>query len=286
MIAMRKIDGRLVAKERKQNMLSRIKILMDRGIEPKGLIIEIGDDEASKIYLRQKEKQAQSLGILVERLWLPSSVSQKDLSDIIQKANEDDGIHGIIVQFPIPKHLDEAVVSQMIDPKKDIDGFHPEVLGRSVKRDDSMLACTPRAVLDLLDYYHISLEGKNVVVIGQSEIVGRPMAIAALNRSATITICHRLTKNIKYYTENADVIIAAAGSPGLVNASMVKDNAVLIDVGITRLANGKISGDITDEAKEKASYATPVPGGVGPMTVSVLMEHIIFSAENSSSLNS
>lgn len=235
--------------------------------------VVVGKDESSKLYVKKREKICEKIGIISKIYDLPEE--ENSVLELIRKLNSDENVHGIIVQLPLPKHIDERKVSEMISPGKDIDCLNPLNLGRLASGDENFAPCTPRAVITLLEKSGIKIKGKNVVVVGRSRIVGRPLVLMLINRDATVTICHTKTKNLKGHTKNADILIAAAGSPMLIKENMVKENAVVVDVGIN-VVGSKIVGDVDFEnVKNKASFITPVPGGVGPVTVAMLMKSTV-----------
>ena len=240
----------------------------------------VGDDSASQIYVRNKSKVCNEIGIEFDEYLLPEKTQQKELLELIEKLNNDKTINGILLQSPIPKHLDINEAFRTISPEKDVDGFHPTNVGKLVLGQDTFISCTPFGIMKIFEDYNIDLEGKNAVVIGRSNIVGKPMSQCLLNKNATVTICHSRTKNLAEVTKQADVVVAAIGKPCFVTADMVKKDAIVIDVGINRGEDGKIKGDVDFEnVKEKASYITPVPGGVGPMTIAMLMTNVVKAAK-------
>ena len=265
------MDGREL-KERKLNELTSKLDTLDKQL---GLaVLQIGDDEASKVYIRQKENTATKLGYSYIHKHFSSNVTQDEVIKEIESLNNDDGIDGIIVQMPLPKHLNEAEIQNTIDPLKDVDGLTYVNTGRLVQNVPGLVPCTPKGIIDILDNYNIGLEGANIVVIGRSILVGKPIAALLTNRNATVVLTHSKTKDLANITRNADIIIAAVGKANFVTEDMVKDGAVVIDVGINRL-DGKLCGDVDyDNVKDKCSYITPVPGGVGPMTVYELMNNV------------
>ena len=236
----------------------------------------VGDDPASKVYVRNKSKACTDVGIEYEEHILGTDISQKELIDLIIKLNEDKSVNGILLQSPIPSNLDINEAFKTISPEKDVDGFNAVNVGKLVLNQDTFVSCTPYGIMTMFEEYNIDLTGKNVVILGRSNIVGKPLIHCCLNRNATITTCHSKTQNIKEIASRADILISAIGKAHFVTADMVKENAVVIDVGINRQEDGKITGDVDFEnVKEKASYITPVPGGVGPMTIAMLMNNVI-----------
>ncbi len=275
------IDGKELAKKVRGNLKIECENLKAKGIRPKFAVIMVGDDPASKIYVKSKSKACDEIGIEYEEHILDDKITQEELINLIHKLNEDKTVNGILLQSPIPKHLDIDEAFKEISYKKDVDGFNPVNVGRLLLNQDTFVSCTPYGIMKMFEEYKIDLEGKNVVIIGRSNIVGKPLMACCLNRHATVTVCHSRTKNLKEKTKNADVLVSAIGKPNFVTADMVKDGAVIIDVGINRGENKKITGDVDYEnVKEKASYITPVPGGVGPMTVAMLMNNVIKATIN------
>ncbi|MGX7348667.1 bifunctional 5,10-methylenetetrahydrofolate dehydrogenase/5,10-methenyltetrahydrofolate cyclohydrolase [Dolosicoccus paucivorans] len=273
------IDGKKRAAELRKHYEKAVQKLKDQNIQPKMQVITVGDDPASQVYVGQKEKMAKRIGFDFDWQKLDEKSTQEELMHLIQQTNEDPSIHGVIVQLPLPDHLDSQKVMDGIDPKKDIDGFHPYNVGRLMLGDDTLVPCTPRGILNLLDEYNVTIPGADVAIIGRSKIVGQPLANLLINRGATVSVLASRTKDVKYYTKNADIVIVAVGKAHLIDKSHLKEGAVVIDVGINRLDNGKLAGDVDFEsAKQVASAMTPVPGGVGPMTVAMLMEQAIICA--------
>lgn len=270
------MDGKEVSSYVKAQVKLQSDKLKEQGIEPCLAVIIVEGDPASRVYVNNKKKACEVCGIKSLEYALPSDVSEEELLSLIDRLNGDGSVHGILCQLPVPKHIDENKVIEAISPLKDVDGFSAENVGRIWLGDYKFSPCTPMGVIEILDYYKISLEGKNCVVVGRSNIVGKPMAALLLERNATVTVCHSRTKDLAAFTKNADVIIAAVGRPNFITADMVGEGAVVIDVGINRLENGKLCGDVDFEAvKEKVSYITPVPGGCGPMTIAVLMKNTL-----------
>ncbi len=270
------ISGKEVSEAVKLRIADEVKELKASGIEPCLAVILVGNDPASKVYVGNKKKACEFCGIRSLEYVLPQETTQEELTALIEELNADKSVNGILCQLPLPKHLDEKAVLNLIKPEKDVDAFHPENVGHIMIGDFNFLPCTPAGIMEMLRYENISLDGKNCVVIGRSNIVGKPMAMLLLKENATVTICHSRTKNLKEVVAGADVIVAAVGRANFVTADMVKDGAIIIDVGINRLENGKLCGDVDFEAcKDKASYITPVPGGVGPMTIATLMQNTI-----------
>ena len=270
------ISGKEVSEAVKLRVSDEVKELKSNGIEPCLAVILVGDAPASSVYVNNKKKACEFCGIRSLEYVLPAETKEEELIELVEKLNNDKSVNGILCQLPLPKHLDEKKVLNLIKPEKDVDAFHPENVGHIMIGDFNFLPCTPAGIMEMLRYENIDLDGKNCVVIGRSNIVGKPMAMLMLKENATVTICHSRTKNLKEVVAGADVIVAAVGRPNFVTADMVKDGAVIIDVGINRMDDGKLCGDVDFEAcKEKASYITPVPGGVGPMTIATLMQNTI-----------
>lgn len=270
------ISGKEVSQAVKLCVCDEVKELKEQGIEPCLAVILVGDDPASRVYVNNKKKACEFCGIRSLEYVMPAETTQNDLIALVEKLNNDKTVNGILCQLPLPKHLDEKKILNLIRPEKDVDAFHPENVGHIMIGDFNFLPCTPAGIMEMLRYESIDLDGKNCVIIGRSNIVGKPMAMLMLKENATVTICHSRTKNLKEIVAGADVIVAAVGRPNFVTADMVKDGAVIIDVGINRMDDGSLCGDVDFEAcKEKASYITPVPGGVGPMTIATLMQNTI-----------
>jgi len=270
------IDGKELAKKIRANLKIECEELKKKNINSKLAVIMVGEDPASKVYVRNKSKACEDVGIKYEEYLLDSKITQKELIELIEKLNNDKTINGILLQSPIPSNLDVNEAFRTISPQKDVDGFNPVNVGKLVLNQDTFVSCTPYGIMKMFEEYDIDLTGKNVVILGRSNIVGKPLIHCCLNKNATVTSCHSKTQNIAQKAKEADVLISAIGKANFVTADMVKDGAVVIDVGINRLDNGKITGDVDFESvKEKASYITPVPGGVGPMTIAMLMNNVI-----------
>ena len=267
------INGRAYAKEINRDTQQRVERLKQHGIQPKMAVLLVGDDPASKIYTRTKQKKAAQLGIDCLLKAYPASVTQEEIMAEIQQLNEDPHVNAIMVQEPLPDHLENMALVGQIAPEKDVDGFHPVNVGKLYNNFPGHypVSCTPRGIVMALDHYNVPLAGANVVIIGRSILVGRPLQSLLINRDATVTICGRKTNNIKDRLKTADIVVVAAGKPGLVNGDNLKEGAVVIDVGINRLPSGKLVGDVDfDSAQQVASLITPVPGGIGPLTVAVM----------------
>lgn len=274
------ISGKEISLAVKEQVAEEVKELNAKGIEPSLAVILVGEDPASKVYVNNKKKACEFCGIRSLEYILPESTTQGELEELVDKLNNDKTVSGILCQLPLPKHLDEKRVLNMIKPEKDVDAFHPENTGHIMIGDFNFLPCTPAGVMEMIHYEGIDLDGKHCVIIGRSNIVGKPMAMLMLKENATVTICHSHTKNIAEIVKQADVVVAAVGIPKFVTADMIKDGAVIIDVGINRGEDGKLCGDVDfDACCEKSSYITPVPGGVGPMTISTLMKNTVTAAK-------
>lgn len=284
------IDGKQVAADMQAELKEEVAKLKKRGIVPGLGVILVGDDPASKSYVTAKEKTCEEIGIYSDDNRLPAETSQEELMALVAKMNKDSKIHGILVQLPLPKHLNEAEVLLAIDPAKDVDGFHPMNVGKMVVGEKAFLPCTPHGVIQLLIRSGVKIEGAEVVIVGRSNIVGKPLANMLVQKSATgnatVTVCHTRTKDLASHTKRADIIIAAAGRPNTITADIVKEGVVVIDVGVNRVEDPtkkkgyRLVGDVDFEAvKEKASLITPVPGGVGPMTITMLLYNTVESAK-------
>jgi len=277
------IDGKEVAQHIRKEVSEEVRKLKEEtGIVPGLAAVLVGSNPASEIYVRNKRKACGEAGIYSEEYKLPEETTESDLLSLIKELNEDKKIHGILVQLPLPKHINEAKILRAVSPLKDIDGFHPENVGYLVEGNPRFIPCTPHGIIRLLDYYKIEMQGKEAVVVGRSNIVGKPVALLLLHRHATVTICHSRTKPLEDVTRRADILVAAIGRANLITGDMVKEGVVVIDVGINRNPDGKLTGDVDfEQVKEKASYITPVPGGVGPMTIAMLLWNTWSSAKSS-----
>lgn len=274
------LDGKETARRVRETLKDKVKELRQNNIFPKLAVIMVGEDPASKIYVRNKSKACEELGIEYEEFLLKENTTQKQLIDLIQELNKRQDITGILLQSPIPKHLDINEAFKAIIPEKDVDGFNPINVGKLALGQETVISCTPFGVIKLLEEYNIPIEGKNAVIIGRSNIVGKPMLHCLLNKNATVTICHSRTKNLSEITKTADILVAAIGKAKFITKDMVKPDAVVIDVGINRNDEGKVCGDVDFEEVQKiASYITPVPGGIGPMTIAMLMTNIVKTAK-------
>ncbi|WP_148805909.1 bifunctional methylenetetrahydrofolate dehydrogenase/methenyltetrahydrofolate cyclohydrolase FolD [Campylobacter concisus] len=277
---MKILDGKAVSLKVKESVKVRADELKKFGVEPTLAVVLVGEDKASQTYVRAKEKACNEYGIKSVAHRLSENTTQNELLALINVLNLDDSIHGILVQLPLPKQIDTDAILAMINPAKDVDGFHAVNVGKLVSGLDGFVPCTPLGVMEILKEYGIEVAGLNAVVIGRSNIVGKPMANLLLNASATVTITHSKTKNLKEICKNADLIVAAIGKPFFLKADMVKDGAVVVDVGINRLDDGRLVGDVDfEEVAPKCSYITPVPGGVGPMTIAMLLNNTILAAQ-------
>lgn len=270
------IDGKQISLSVKEKVKDEVAKLKDDGIESCLAVIIVGNDPASRVYVNNKKKACEFTGIKSLEFALPEETAEDELLALIDKLNSDKSVNGILCQLPLPKHIEEKNVLNRIYPEKDVDAFNPANVGHIMIGDAKLLPCTPAGVTEMLDFCNIDLTGKSCVVIGRSNIVGKPMAMLLLERNATVTVCHSKTKNLAEITRKADVIVSAVGKINMITADMVKDGAVIIDVAINRKEDGKLCGDVDFEnVKEKASFITPVPGGVGPMTISVLMKNTL-----------
>ncbi len=270
------IDGKELAKKIRKNLKKEVAILKESGVNPKLAVIMVGNDPGSTVYVRNKSKACEKTGIEFEEFLFEENTSEEELLQIIEKLNNDSTINGILLQSPVPKHIDINKAFRAILPEKDVDGFNPVNVGNLTIGEDAFISCTPYGVIKMFEEYNIELEGKNAVILGRSNIVGKPMIQCMLNKNATVTVCHSRTQNIGEITKNADVIISAIGKPKFLKEDMVKDGSVVIDVGINRLEDGSIVGDVDFEGvSKKTSYITPVPGGVGPMTIAMLLNNVV-----------
>ena len=273
------IDGKLVAASLKAHIADDVKKLVKKGINPTLAVILVGDNPASKVYVKNKRKTCEDLGITSAEFILPENYGQEKLLELIKLLNADPAVHGILCQLPLPVGYDEQEVLNTISPIKDVDAFHPVNVGSIMTGDHKFLPCTPAGVMEILTYYNIDVAGKNCVVVGRSNIVGKPMAMLLLHKNGTVTITHSKTVNLTDICRQADILVVAVGKPNFIKANMIKDGAVVIDVGINRDENGKLCGDVDFEnVKDRCSFITPVPGGVGPMTIAMLMQNTITAA--------
>ena len=274
------LDGKALAKKIRKELKLEVEDLKKRGVNPKLAVIMVGDNNASQVYVRNKSKACEKVGIEFEEFLFNKDTSEEELINTIDRLNKDDKINGILLQSPVPKHINIQKAFEKISPSKDVDGFNAVNVGKLATGQDAFISCTPYGIVKILEEYEIETEGKNAVILGRSNIVGKPMIQCMLNKNATVTVCHSRTKNIGEIIKNADILIAAIGKPKFVTADMVKSGAVVIDVGINRLEDGSLCGDVDFEKVCKiASYITPVPGGVGPMTIAMLLNNVVKAAK-------
>lgn len=274
------IDGKAVSAKVKSEVADEVELLNEKGIAVGLAVVIVGDDPASKIYVNNKKKACAEAGIVSTEYALPADTTEEELLELIKKLNADTSINGILVQSPVPSHINEGMIVDNIDPVKDVDAFHAVNVGKIMIGDYAFLPCTPAGVIELIKSTGTEISGKNCVVIGRSNIVGKPMAMLLLHNNGTVTICHSRTKNIEAICKNADILVSAVGKAHFVTKDMVKEGAVVIDVGMNRDENGKLCGDVDfDEVKDIASYITPVPGGVGPMTIAMLLKNTVTAAK-------
>ncbi|MBO5852883.1 MAG: bifunctional methylenetetrahydrofolate dehydrogenase/methenyltetrahydrofolate cyclohydrolase FolD [Clostridia bacterium] len=274
------IDGKVISAAVKAEVAEEVASLKAQGIIPGLAVIIVGEDPASKVYVANKEKACETIGMASFKYALPENTSEEELLELINKLNNDSKVNGILCQLPLPRHLDEELIINSIIPEKDVDAFHPHNVGKIMIGNYDFLPCTPAGIMEMLKFENIDIEGKECVVIGRSNIVGKPMSMLLLHKNGTVTVCHSRTKNLKEVCRRADILVAAVGRANFVTADMVKEGAVVIDVGINRLDNGKLCGDVNfAEVEPIASYITPVPGGVGPMTIATLMKNTLTAAK-------
>lgn len=275
------IDGNAAAKAMRESIKQQVTARTEQGQRPPGLaVILVGNDPASEVYVSHKRKDCEQVGIVSKAYDLPETTKQQELLDLIDNLNQDKSVDGILVQLPLPEGLEADEILERIDPTKDVDGFHPFNVGRLAQRLPLLRPCTPAGIVDLLEGTGEEIRGKHAVIVGASNIVGRPMGLELLLKGCTVTTCHRFTKDLSYHVSQADILVVAVGKPGIVAGEWVKEGAIVIDVGINRLDTGKLVGDVDfNEAAERASYITPVPGGVGPMTRAKLLENTLFACE-------
>ncbi|MBR2500623.1 MAG: bifunctional methylenetetrahydrofolate dehydrogenase/methenyltetrahydrofolate cyclohydrolase FolD [Clostridia bacterium] len=273
------LDGKKVSQRIKEELKAEVIEMKEKGINPGLAVIIVGDDPASRVYVNSKKKACQEIGIYSEEYALPAETSQEELLELVEKLNKKDDISGILCQLPLPKHIDEKAVINAIRPDKDVDAFHPVNVGKIMIGDYDFLPCTPAGVMELIKESGIDVKGKECVVVGRSNIVGKPMSMLLLHEHGTVTVCHSRTRDLKEVTLRADILVAAVGVPELIRGDMIKEGAVVIDVGMNRLADKRLVGDVCySEAAEKAFAITPVPGGVGPMTIAMLMKNTVKAA--------
>lgn len=275
------IDGTLISQTVRSEVAARVKARVDNGLRAPGLaVVLVGDDPASQVYVGSKRRACEEVGFISKSFDLPHTTTEKELLSLITELNNDDEIDGILVQLPLPAGIDATHILEHIDTEKDVDGFHPYNVGRLAQRIPKLRSCTPKGIITLLERYNIELRSKHAVIVGASNIVGRPMSLELLLAGCTTTTCHRFTKNLESHVRQADIVVVAVGKPNFIPGQWIKDGAVVIDVGINRLESGKLIGDVDYEnAKERASFITPVPGGVGPMTVASLIENTMLACE-------
>ena len=276
------LDGKKYAQKVRLDLTQKVAELRKKAILPCLVVILVGEDPASQVYVRNKKRAANEIGIKTIDYTLPATTSEAELMTLVEKCNQDSSVHGILVQLPLPKHIDEEKITRAISPQKDVDGFHPVNMGHLFMNEPYSLPCTPRGIMELMHEYQIDVAGKEVVIVGRSNIVGRPMAALLLNDDATVTVTHSKTKNLKDVVKRADIVIVAIGRAEFITADYIKQGAVVIDVGMNRLTSGKLVGDVDfATVSQVASYLTPVPGGVGPMTIAMLMKQTVEFAQES-----
>ena len=274
------LNGKEFAKKVRKQVKEEVEALKEKGVNPKLAVIMVGNNSSSEVYVRNKSKACEKTGIEFEEFLMGENTEENELLELIEKLNHDDSIHGILLQSPVPKHIDINKAFRKISPDKVVDGFNPINVGKLSLNQDCFVSCTPFGIIKMLEAYNIPIEGAHAVIIGRSNIVGKPLAKCLLNKNATVTVCHSKTKNLKEITKQADILIAAIGKPRFVTEDMVKEGATVIDVGINRMDDGKLLGDTDFEnIKDKVSYITPVPGGVGPMTIAMLMHNVVKAAK-------
>ncbi len=279
------IDGKVISAAVKAEVAASVTALKEKGVTPGLAVIIVGEDPASKVYVANKEKACEQLGMASFKYALPENTTEAELLELINKLNNDSSVNGILCQLPLPRHLNEELIINSIIPEKDVDAFQPQNVGKIMIGNYDFLPCTPAGIMEMLKYENIEIEGKECVVIGRSNIVGKPMSMLLLHKNGTVTVCHSRTKNLKEVCRRADILVAAVGRANFVTADMVKSGAVVIDVGINRLENGKLCGDVNfAEVEPIASYITPVPGGVGPMTIATLMKNTLTAAKKQNNI--
>lgn len=274
------LDGKATSKRIKDELKERVAVLSQKGKTPTLAVVILGEDPASHVYVRSKKRACEYIGIKSLAYELPNETSEEELLNLVHELNNDSDVNGILVQLPLPSHISEEKVIMAIDPKKDVDGFHPISVGNLSTGNQGFISCTPYGIMELLKRYNVSIEGKKCVVVGRSNIVGKPISMLLLRENGTVTICHSKTKNLKEECKQADILIAAIGRAQMITKEYVKEGAVVIDVGMNRLADGTLCGDVDyDNVAAHTSFITPVPGGVGPMTIAMLMSNVVQSAE-------
>ncbi|MFJ7637151.1 bifunctional methylenetetrahydrofolate dehydrogenase/methenyltetrahydrofolate cyclohydrolase FolD [Peribacillus sp. NPDC097264] len=280
------INGKEIAESVRQDISKEVQQLREKNVVPGLAVILVGDNQASQTYVRNKQKACEDLGMHSVLIQKPADLTQQELIQNIDELNQDDSIHGILVQLPLPGHIQEKAIIEAISPEKDVDGFHPINIGRMMTGQDAFLPCTPYGIMVMLEHIDYNLEGKHVVIVGRSNIVGKPSGQLFLNADATVTYCHSKTSDLAYFTKQADVVVVAVGKRDTITSAHIKEGAVVIDVGMNRNDEGKLCGDVSfEEVKEKASYITPVPRGVGPMTITMLMKNTVKSAQKTLNLD-
>ncbi len=274
------IDGKAIAAQIKEELKEQVAALKEQGREVSLAVIQVGEDKASSVYVNNKKKACEYIGIRSLSYHLPEEVSEEELLKLINTLNQDDAVNGILVQLPVPKHIDEDRVIKAIDPKKDVDGFHPQSVGALSIGQPGFVSCTPAGIIELLKRSNVEITGKECVVVGRSNIVGKPMALLLLRENGTVTVCHSKTADLRAVTKRADILVVAIGKPQFIDETYVKEGAVVIDVGIHRDENNRLRGDVNfDRVKDVAEKITPVPGGVGPMTICMLMHNVVKAEE-------
>ncbi|MDR0767474.1 MAG: bifunctional methylenetetrahydrofolate dehydrogenase/methenyltetrahydrofolate cyclohydrolase [Methanosarcinales archaeon] len=273
------IDGKAVAAKVEAEASAAVLKLKEKGISPKLVTVLVGDNPASQMYVRMKHKACERVGVLAEDCLPPSDISEAELLELIYGLNEDDSVSSILIQLPLPPHINAQAIMNAVSPMKDSDGFHPFNMGNLMINEEGLVPCTPKGIIRLMEEYNVEIKGKNAVVVGHSNIVGKPMAAMLLNRNATVSICHVFTKDLKLYTKEADILVVGTGVKHLIKEDMVKDGAAIFDAGITTDSTGTYGDVDFENVIKKASLITPVPGGVGPMTIAVLMMHVVICAE-------
>lgn len=274
------ISGKEIARERRGKLKEEVTKLKTKGINPHLTVILVGEDPASKSYVSGKQKASAEIGMSSDVITLPTTISENELLQLIEELNSQSNVHGILVQLPLPPHIHEQNIIEAIAPSKDVDGFHPTSIGRMMSQKETFLPCTPNGIMKMMEAKNITISGKHAVVVGRSNIVGKPVGQLLLNENATVTYCHSRTKNLQEFTRQADILIVAVGKPHVIRADDIKQGAVVIDVGVNRIDDGSLTGDVDFmTVKEKAGYITPVPGGVGPMTITMLLENTIRAAK-------
>lgn len=275
-----RIDGKEVSAAVREQITNEVSELKAKGVTPGLAVIIVGNDPASRVYVNNKKKGCEQVGMNSFEYAMPEETTTEELIGLIEKLNNDENVHGILCQLPVPAHIDEEQVLNAISPLKDVDAFHPVNCGKVMTGDYKFAPCTPAGMVEMLKYYNIPVTGKHCVIIGRSNIVGKPMAMLMLKNNATVTVCHSRTENLSEITKQADILVAAVGRPKFVTADMVKDGAVVLDVGINRMEDGKLCGDVDfDAVADKTSFITPVPGGVGPMTITMLLKNTLEAAK-------